>query len=164
MNFGEKINTNKKGGVPIAVAVFVVVVFILMGLAWQKFYVKSKDLQIQIDGANILEKIYAEESQVNFYIGEIVENAAGGMGVGGSEDEFIQNVRNELLKYKIGEGYLIPQLEQVEIQLAEENVEIIDDVVSISLRIKIDESIGDEGYEFISAEYIYEKEFEGKIL
>lgn len=151
---------NKKAGIPVTVVFLVVATFVLLGYTWYTFLTKEDTTQIQINTKELLEKVYAKESQINFYIKDSVKNAAQNIKAEPNpKAKFIANLKKELEKYKIGENYVPPQLSQIELQAQENKVQISDDKLLINFKIQIKENSEYYEYELASAEYIYEKEF-----
>jgi len=155
---------NKKANTPLAILILTAVFFLIVGYAGLTFLTKGKEVKLMIQGASILESVYAEESQINLYIQTAATSAAKNTNLDSNpETIFIQNLKGELSKYKTGNVYILPELRLIEPQLKEENTNINEDTISITLRIKIDEKLEDEGYELLSAEYIYDKTFIGNL-
>ncbi len=161
MNIGKTLNSNKKGaGAPIAIGILIILIFVLLTVAYEKFYFRIQQTSILIENSDLLETVYSQESKVNFQIQQIVDSSAIGTSSSiNDKAKFIENMKKELEKYKVQDNYIIPELGQLPERLTENRVITDNGQISIKLRIKIENSLQNEGFTYVSAQYIYEKEF-----
>lgn len=142
----------KKADVAITLLVLMTLALTLATLYMFNTHVNKVSSTIQ--DSRFLDKIYYNEEKINFYTNEIVEKAIASMK-GKTKEEFIDNFKKELEKYKKNETYIVDGLSQLDEQLNVNNVEISDKEVSISFNIKIDEKYKEK---FIVS-YAYNKKF-----
>lgn len=83
-----------------------------------------------------------KESKIDFYIQQMLQNSAKS----GSKQEFINNMRQELQFYQYDNYYIIPELQQVEQQLLEENIVFNEKNISLSVTLEIHEYAKKEDY------------------
>lgn len=158
---------NKKGVHPLATGLLIVLVFVLVGFAWYNFQTKISASGYESYNSRLLEKLYSEESMVNYYIFNLVESAAEKTdgNAADAKEKFIENLRAEIAQYKLDkDNYVVPEFGQLERQISAENVNFENGILSISFKIKIDESLSKNGWAFASASYVYTKKFEGIAL
>lgn len=155
---------NKKANTPIAIAILTLAFFMVIGFAWYTFLTKSGEVELYIQSPYLLEEIYAKESPINTHIGSLV-HAAGRQITEGTniKEKFIENLRFELEKNEMNERYITPELEQLRDQLLKENINLEEKNLTIPFTITINGLIEDEGYEIISAEYTYTKNFKTEL-
>lgn len=146
---------NRKGGMPIAAAFFAVLTVVLLVFAWFTFLTRSADLEVNIQSSEIMSRVYAREALINFYVQKSVEKAAGESG----EDKsiFLSAFEKDLKDKRIEQ--ILPEMNDVYIQLGEQRVRIDGKNIYLKLKLKIDEGAFVEEHEIVHVEYVYEKEF-----
>ena len=143
---------NKKGDIP--VTLLVLMALFLTAWATFIFLTHSDSLETKIRDAKQLDRVNVKEMEIDFYIGEIIDNGIKGMNRENSKGEFVSNIKKELLKYKNETGFIIPELAQVEEQINEENVNLFENRLEVSLKLNIVESL-----DKVSFLYGYDKKF-----
>ena len=130
---------NRKANTPIAIVILTLAFFAVLGVAWFELHGQNRDVTLILQGPELIEKTYSQESQTNLLIQNIVSNAAAKT----TQDklEFVENMKSELQKYKINDKYPIEQLARLETQLTEQNILIQDGIVSLNLNLKIHEAV-----------------------
>ena len=153
----KKFMVNKKADV--AITLLVVMTLVVAGAALFIFITSPADEEnIKINTYKYLDGINEEATRINLIVQDIVEKSASGIS---TEKEFIDNFKKELNKYKDKQGsYVVPELEQVEEQVKEENIELDKDNGKISLELEI--TIKNEISDF-SALHTYKKKFSAEI-
>lgn len=149
---------NKKANTPVAIVIFVIALVAVIGVAWYSITLQNKDIKIILQGPELIERTYTQVPRANILIGDVVAKAAT-KTTSPNKAEFIQNVMNELQKYKVGNEYPIEQLSQFESQLTEQNIGFEENIVSVNLELTAKESIEESGFEFLSVTHKYTKEF-----
>jgi len=157
---------NKKGGMSVSIALLVLATLVLSCFSLLMFYLREKNLQETIYISS-LEDIYSKEEQINFYINKAMGSAAeGSKNPEFSEAYFIINFLAEISEYKLENGFVVPELEQLKNQINEENIEYNAEskIVSADFEIMLEDKIvvkeKKENKELFSASYAYKKKFE----
>ncbi len=155
---------NRKGAHPLAVVMVVFLTITLFGFTWFSFQTNSGDLIVQIESARIADNIYAKESNINFYISEMVEKAAS--NIVNSENtkiDFIENMKNELSIYRVGDSYIIDEFGQIESQLNEDTIVINGNEIALTLELVIEGEAKIKEYTSVKAVYRYSRAFKGRM-
>lgn len=150
---------NKKAGSPIIPVVFTIAVLSVMILALFIFATNQNEKKVYLQSPEILDKVYSRESEINFYITQIMKNSTENLSPI-TKTQFLNNFKQELNKNSLIQ--LIPELEDIKPQLIESNVNILDDEIKIKIKIKIERIGGTEIREIAKATYVYEKTFTEK--
>lgn len=148
---------NKKADIEVLFLVFMAVV--LTGTALILFNINSNTIKTEIKDSRYLDDFYVNENYINFYVNEIMDKAVTDFKYEDGKEKFIENFNNELQKYTNNGVFVIPELNQVNLQVINDNVELNTDSVSINLNIKIEKSFNDK----FNATYGYNKKFTRKI-
>lgn len=152
---------NKKAGSPLAILLLTIGVIIVMIAAWFIFLTKEDFKQIQTQSPDILDEIYSKESEINFYISQIMQTSTENL-VPVTKTQFLNNFKEEFKKQNLEQ--LLPELKTVEPQLIESNVNIQNNEATLTLKFKIERTGEVKGRDVATIEYIYEKEFTAKII
>jgi len=157
---------NKKAGMSISIVLLVLATLVLSGYALFTFYTREKSVQEKVYVPRIIEDVYSKEEQINFYLDQIVENAALKTVVFEGESAeriFADSLKKELEESKDKNGnFPIIELNQIEEQVKEENVEFDEEkgTIAIEFEIKIENNAEIKGKEIFSTSYTYRKKFE----
>lgn len=146
----------KKAGTPLAIGILTFGIVALLFFAWFTFLTKENSRQILVKTNRVLDVAYSQEAQINFYISQMVNNAAKEM-TSNSKEEFIEKFQEQLIIYSLEE--LIPELKTIPPQLDTSRVSINENTVTLTLKFNIKRIAKIENLEAVSIEYIYEKEF-----
>lgn len=149
----KKMNKKMNKRADIAVLLLVLMTLVLAVSVLTMFYRNTQNSGLQIEDSRFLDVVYSDEIKINFYINEIMDKAV--VDLHGDKQKFIENFKNELLKYKISENFVIPEMSQLDSQLNENNIRISDGIIFIKLSIKIEKNFSDGA----KISYLYEKEF-----
>lgn len=141
---------NKKG--EISIVLLVLMTLVLVGATLFVFNINLGKFKTKITNVRVLEEVYVVENQINFYINEIMEETLKNNK--NNKKDFIDNFKQGLGKYKIGEEYLIKELSQVEDQA--DNIIVEENSVFFDLR----NVVIIRGFDGISITYSYSKRFE----
>lgn len=161
----QKFMMNKKGGVPISVALIVIFTILLFATSLVSFVLRDKNFDSTVYSTSALDDVYSREAVINFQIQNMVDNSFKGIK---SKEDFINNFKVQLNSLKNSEGeYLNPDLSQIESQLAVDKVKIekendIIKKVSIILDINLKKELFVKDKKVLDAEYNYAKTFESK--
>jgi len=125
---------NKKADMEIAIVLFVLCTLLLVIVAIVSFNLKEKDSKEEIVLGSSLDELYARAEILNFYIRDI----ASKISLTGNVQE---NFKLELAKLKNKQGFILPDLGQIETQLSQGQHVAIDggvlrmdfDIVLVSL-------------------------------
>lgn len=149
----NKMKMNKKG-MEVSVILLVIATLIISSYALFTFYGgrQKVDEKVQIKG--ILEDLYSQESQINFYLENVIEKISIS-DKQNPEKEFLDGFQKGIFSYKGQSGYAFPELLQVESQLKTENLKIADNKIKIKINI-----ITSKDGAGVSATYNYTKVFE----
>jgi len=160
-NLGEKnfklILINKKADLSVLLLVFMAV--FLSGFALFMFNLSSNSIKTEIKDSRYLDDIYVRENEVNFYINEIMDKAVLNFKFNDGKGKFTQNFNFELQKYTDKGVFILPELEQINFQVINDNVELASDKVTINFNIKIEKTFSDKFF----VNYTYNKKFTRKI-
>ena len=154
----KKQRMNKRADLAVLWLVFMAVV--LAGSALFMFNMNSNTIKTEIKDSRYLDDIYVKENEVNFYINEIMDRSIINFRLDQGKGKFIENFNNELQKYTDKGVFIIPELNQVNLQVINDNVELNKDSISINFNIKIDKVFSDK----FNATYNYNKKFTRKIV
>lgn len=171
----SKLMRNKKADLAVTLLIFMAV-----ALATATIFIfinSSGKIEAEITDARFLDKIYAKEEILNFYINEIMENTIKTTKESAGfesnfEKDFPTNFLGELEKYKINGKFILEELQQVQAQVYEnsnvfifekdaENAEKVKKVTA-EFQITLEDNVAEEK-ELFSAVYIYTKKFEKEI-
>ena len=157
---------NKKGATPLAIALLgIVATVFLMGSAWYAFYTADNTFRVKIYNYRLTEKLYSEEGKIDFYLNDMVGRAAKEAGQGkDAKSKFIEAMKEEILYYRAGEIYIVPELSQVEEQLDESRVAIEGNYIVLPLELEIRAEMLSDGRTAVSARYSYQREFRAPFL
>jgi hypothetical protein len=148
---------NKKADLSVLLLVFMAV--FLSGFALYMFNVNSNTIKTKIKDSRYLDDIYVRENEVNFYINEIMDRAVMNFKSDQGKGKFIENFNKELQKYADKGVFVLPELNQVNLQVINENIELNPDSVSINFNIKLEKVFSDK----LNVTYNYNKKFTRKI-
>lgn len=140
----------KKANIPITILVFLVAVLITATLA--VFLQNTKKVSTKINDARILNAVYFEETQTDFYVEKMIEEAM--VASYGDKEIFLANFKEVLESYRKYEKF-IPAFGEIEKQVNEDNVEIDNSGVKLRLSFQIEKRFEDK----IVVSYLYKKEF-----
>ncbi len=149
----KKMNKKMNKRADIAVLLLVLMTLVLAVSVLTMFYRNTQNSGLQIEDSRFLDVVYSDEIKINFYINEIMDKAV--VDLHGDKQKFIENFKNELLKYKISENFVIPEMSQLDSQLNENNIRISDGIIFIKFSVKIEKIFSDGA----KVSYLYEKEF-----
>lgn len=149
---------NKKGAMALATTILVIATLIITIYALFTFYTVKLDKSKNMGLYSNIEDLYIKEIQLNFLIEKIVENAALGER---DKKAFLNKLKLELNKYKSPAGNFlnIPDLQQVESQLKEENIIEKEGNLSLRLNLIVRHEIKDAYLTLFDASYSYQKDF-----
>jgi len=144
---------NKKA-MSLSIVILVMLAMLLSISALAIFMIRGKNLSMR---ANIvdLERIYAKETLINYYIEELIRESTEGNSLI-DEETFIKNFKENLKIYKKSGNYEPYELIQVEEQLNELNLDIYGNELHLILDINLEDNI--DNYAKIT--YSYRKTFE----
>jgi hypothetical protein len=151
----RKMNKDKKADISILLLVLMTLVLAVSVLAM--FYSNTSNSGAQIKDSRFLDLVYSNEMKTNFYINEIMDKSI--VDIKGDKLKFIENFRNELLKYNVSGEFIVPELSQLEPQLNENNIRLNDGIIFIKFSVKIDKNFNDGAM----VSYLYVKEFGRRI-
>ena len=135
---------NKKAGNPIAIALIVVATLVLMIFALFTFLTKDTTKQIRFESSSVIDAVYIEESTINFYIQQIVTKAAAETPINDyTKTLFLENVKKHFDAQSL--GAIIPETQYINLQLDPSNVQIHDDKISLTLRLKVEKNKLEQG-------------------
>jgi hypothetical protein len=157
------IKLKSKRAISIAIVVLVMMALMLVSAAVVVFYLDQSKTSTKISDSRILNEVYAKGEKIDFYINDIMTRAS--LKINNRENpkpEFITYFKEELLKYKQKNSYIISELEGVEGQINEQNIEVADvegvdgiKEISINLNFKIDKTFENK----FMVSYIYNKKY-----
>ncbi|MBD3252681.1 hypothetical protein GF386_03050 [Candidatus Pacearchaeota archaeon] len=125
---------SKKADVPITALVFMVLV--LVGASLFIYNSNLGKVSEEITDSRILNEIYYKENLIDFYIYDILDRTAA-RGI--QKSKLIEDIKKEMNKYVSREDVFVRDEMKILIeQVSENNVEISDDFVSVSLNLKIE--------------------------
>ena len=152
---------NKRGTDAISIAYIVIATIVLLSFAWYTFLVKTNSAEVQLEGYRVAEQVYLRESQIKFYVNEMVQESARGLDLKdpGVKMEFLENLDRELDEYRVGQNYIIPELKEIEWQLDERKVKLDEEGIGIRLKFKVENSFLVDEFEDIKVTYVFEKEY-----
>lgn len=145
----------------ISIVVLVLATLVLTIISLFAFNIRGDNISARVNLAD-LDRVYAIEELVNFYVNEMIENS---IEDNINEEKFIENLKREFDKYKQGNDFVLEELRQIESQINEENIEIeksngVNKKARISLKISTSDSILYDNKEIIFITYSYSKTFE----
>ncbi len=144
-----------KKAMTLSIVFLVLATLVLTSFSLFIFYQREKSIQEEIYITRFLDELYIKEEQINFYLNEIMKNAAANSK---NEEEFINNFKSELEKYKSVE----PELSQIESQL--NNIEVLDKEAKAEFKIVLEENFIKKGKVIFSAVYTYKEKFEKPLI
>jgi hypothetical protein len=142
----------------VSVLLIVLMAVVLSGFALFMFNVNSNTIKTEIKDSRYLDDIYVKENEVNFYINEIMDKAVIDFRSDNGKEKFTQNFNKELQKYTDKGVFIIPELNQVNLQVINDNVELNPESVSINFNIKLEKV-----FDSLTVNYSYSKKFTRKI-
>lgn len=168
----------------ISVMLIVLMTLALTIAALFAFLIANSNINEVIGTSNSVQEVYFRESLVNFYVQEILQNSYDKLnyqkslvqsGIGSDvifgksiinslqtqeeiKAQFISNFKQELENYKDENGkYFASELEQLEKQA--DNTEILDDKISMTFEIDINDARSINDRDSVAVGYIYSKKF-----
>jgi hypothetical protein len=150
----------KKADHSIPIVILVLMTLVLTSSSLFIFYVHSGKVSATIMDSRILDDVYSKENKINFYLNDIFDKSV--LKIGNRENpvpEFIASFKEELVKYKQNNSYIMKEFEQIESQVNEQNILFDNQNLSINFNIKIDRSFADK---FVIS-YDYNKKFIRKL-
>lgn len=153
---------NKKAGMGLSIVLLVLATLILTAFALYTFYTKQSLIEEKIYATRFLEDMYSKEAQINFYIDNILEEAAESSE--GREGGLVDNFKTELDLYKgAGGSFIISELGQIAEQADESHIKIEDGIATADFEITLRGKVEINNKESFSAVYTYNKLFEKKL-
>lgn len=148
---------NKRADMSVLILVFMAV--FLSGFALYMFNLNSNTIKTEIKDSRYLDDVYVKENEINFYINEIMDKAVINFKSSEGKSKFIDNFNNELQKYTEKGVFIIPELNQINLQVISDNVELNSDSVSITFNLQLEKIFEDK----LAVKYYYNKKFIRKI-
>jgi hypothetical protein len=146
-----------KRSMEISIILLVIATLIIASYSLFTFYGGRNRVNEKAQITGILEDLYSRESQINFYLTDIVEKIEI-KDKRNPEKEFLDGFEKGIYEYNGQSGYAFSEFAQIKSQLKTGNLEISDNKIKIKLNI-ITSKEGDG----VSAVYNYTKVFE-KVL
>lgn len=158
---------NKQASMSISLWILVIGTFFLIISSLTIFYAETNSMKNEVLFINSFDDIYAKESQVNFYINNLIDKSVKEtLAQDFPEDYFAETFsdifRNNLLLYKSEDNFLIPELSQIENQINSESIKYSKKtkILEITLNILLEHKIKEEsGREVLSVTHSYSKTF-----
>lgn len=129
---------NKKAN--ITIPVLVLMTLVLAGATLLVFNINKGKIETNIGDYSLLNNVYLKESQLDFYINEVLDNVIKNFNINEGKDKFIEKFKAELEKYKQEDGtYILGELERIKEQADEIIFDSADRKIILNLDIRIDE-------------------------
>ena len=144
---------NKKA-VSIPVLIFFVLTIVLLFTSLVYFSLEQKSVDKAVSTTDDLDKVYIEESKLNFYLQDIFDKSVKDFKIEQGKTVFINYYLEELSKYN-SDGWYDENLKQVKDQINEGNIVIDGKRLVLVLNIAINVDGKD-----VKGSYKYEKRFE----
>ncbi len=144
-----------KRAISVAIMILALSAVILFGLSLLYFNFLDNKYKETLDIHGNLDEIYYKKELLRFYLSQAFDNSVKNFNLGLEKTVFIDNFRKELSNFKNDEGYLINELNEIELGLNEENLEINENKLVLTINLKLINEWSD-----IKTIYIYEEKFE----
>jgi len=149
-----------KRAVSMVILLLVVATIVLCVLSLYYMLIEERKIDKTFQGGDFIDKAYFKRVQLDYALEGIFDEAVDGFKFSDGKDVFIGKFRDELGGCRLGDGsYVVDGLEGVEKQLIDENIELTEEklVLSLDLNVKAQEV---EDYKFVSVDYNYEIQLE----
>jgi len=131
--FWEKFD---KRAMSISIVLLVIMVIVTIGICLAYFILYTIGTGNTIHISDSIDSIYVRENYLNFYINDIFEKSTQNFKISDGKAKFIENFKNNLNGYKdVNGNYVVSDLGQVEAQVNEGNVNLDNNMISISLNL-----------------------------
>lgn len=167
---------NKKA-MSLGITLLVMLTVLVLGAAIFTFLTQQNNITQNFHSAASLEKVYAREQILNFYVQNIIDRAAL-LSELKSKEEFILALQKEAEKYRVFNSSdkniyipsqieqfdMLPELEQFEKQISADNIEIDGNHAKMRTEFLITGAIQDEsGSDVLNVQYNYQRVFETEV-
>lgn len=148
-----------KKGMSLSIVFLVFATVILMGSSLVIFKIRADKMSVENSFVNI-EDVYAEAELTEFYVDEIMAGVVRSDYIVNKQD-FIDKFKDKLNDYNglKSEDFLLINLDNLENQLIEENIEIKNNKIFLTLNINVVKE-----RQNVSVSYFYTKTFEKELL
>ena len=108
---------SKKADMAITLLVFMAI--LVAGAASLIFLTSSGQIRDRVIDARFIDEVYLTETELDFYLNDIIENALEKTKSSENfKQDFIIGFKEELVKYKGDEGYILDEFIQIERQIS----------------------------------------------
>ena len=143
---------NKKADLATTFLVFMTL--IVAGATIFLFLTSSRNIEAKIVDARFMDDLYLKEEQLDFYISEIIEKAFEKTKGNINQENFVNNFKIELGKYKKNGEYITEELGEIEKQADKINYDGENEIITAEFKFLLTAK-----KEPFTAVYIYNKKF-----